>query len=105
MYSIFIFIFQTFKYDRFIDAKFYCRDKELKNPVLTFGTLCPGKRYALLQAKWYIFSQMNKFKMSLASGQKAEMDINYHGHEILPPVKDIDIHFKLREDHQEITMQ
>lgn len=33
------------------------------------------------------------------------MDINYHGHEILPPVKDIDIHFKLREGHQEITMQ
>lgn len=95
----------AYKFDRFIDAKFYKNNKEIKNPVLTFGTLCPGKRYALLQAKWYIFSQMNKFKMSLAAGQKAEMDINYHGHEILPPVKDIDIHFKLREGHQEITMQ
>lgn len=94
----------VYKFDRFIDAKFYKNNKQLKNPVLTFGTLCPGKRYALLQAKWYIFSQMNTFKMSLASGEKAEMDINYHGHEILPPVKDVDIHYKLREDYQQITM-
>ncbi|XP_029656313.1 prostacyclin synthase-like isoform X1 [Octopus sinensis] len=93
-----------YKYDRFVDQKFYKNGKQLKNPIMTFGTLCPGKRYAILQAKWYLVSQINKFEMYICNGQTAELDISYHGHEILPPVKDIDIQFRCRENYQEITM-
>ncbi|GAB1602626.1 prostacyclin synthase-like [Argonauta hians] len=93
-----------FKYNRFIDEKFYKNGQQLKNPILTFGTLCPGKRYAILQAKWYLVSQINKFEMYIQNGQKAELDINYHGHEILPPVKDVDVQFRCRDSYQQITM-
>lgn len=32
-----------YKYDRFVDATFYKNGKVLKNPILAFGSLCPGK--------------------------------------------------------------
>ena len=85
---------QTFKHDRFVDAKFYKGDKEVKHPVMGFGTLCPGKRYALFQLKWYIMTIATRFDMRLQPGQHAEYDTQYHGHEILPPVTDVNIDFR-----------
>merc|ERR1719419_809392 len=54
-----------FQYDRFIDQKFYKNGKEITHPVMAFGSLCPGKRYALLQIKWYLITVLNKFDMKL----------------------------------------
>jgi len=81
----------VFKYDRFVDATFYKFDREVKHPVMGFGTLCPGKRYALLQLKWYLLTIVTRFDMRLRAGEHAEYDANYHGHEILPPIRDVNI--------------
>ena len=62
-----------------------------------FGTLCPGKRYALVQLKWYLLTIATRFDMRLRPGEHAVYDTQYHGHEVLPPVKDIDIEYRLRE--------
>ena len=94
---------QEFLYDRFVDAKFYKNGKEVKHPVMAFGSLCPGKRYAILQLKWYIITALNKFDMEL-DGESAQYDYKYHGHEILPPVEDIDFRFRLRRDHPNMEM-
>lgn len=89
---------QVFKYDRFVDAKFYKDGEEIKHPIMPFGSLCPGKRYALLQMKWYIMTIMTRFEIHLHDGQHAQYDYQYHGHEVLPPVKDVQIDFRLREN-------
>ncbi|KAI0237257.1 7-alpha-hydroxycholest-4-en-3-one 12-alpha-hydroxylase [Lamellibrachia satsuma] len=83
-----------FIYDRFIDATFYKNGKILKNPLLAFGTLCPGKRYALLQLKWYLLTVFTRFDMRLQPGASAKYDYRYHGHEVLPPVEDVNIDFR-----------
>jgi len=87
-------LLQVFKYDRFVDAKFYKCGQEVKHPVMGFGTLCPGKRYALLQLKWYLMTVVTRFDLRLRDGEHAEYDANYHGHEILPPVRDVIVDFK-----------
>jgi len=89
---------QVFKYDRFIDATFYKNGKELRNPVIAFGTLCPGKRYALLQLKWYLLTAFTRFDLRLQPGAKAEYDYRYHGHEVLPPVDDVNIDYRPRSE-------
>ena len=93
---------QEYKYDRFVDAKFYKNGKEVKHPVMTFGSLCPGKRFALLQLKWYIISIFTTFDMHLHEGEHAELDAQYHGHEILPPVKDVQMSYRFRADKPSI---
>jgi hypothetical protein len=87
----------VFKYDRFVDAKFYKNGKEVKHPVMGFGTLCPGKRYALLQLKWYLLTFVTRFDMRLRPGEHAEYDTQYHGHEVLPPVKDVQVEYRTKE--------
>lgn len=87
---------ETFKHDRFVDATFYKNGKELKNPLLAFGSLCPGKRFALLQLKWFIVRLLTRFEMRLEDGAPAEYDNSYHGHEILPPKSDINLTFRHR---------
>lgn len=83
-----------FKYDRFVDASFYKYDREVKYPVMGFGTLCPGKRYALLQLKWYLLTIVTRFEMRLQEGEHAQYDTTLYGHEILPPVRDVNIDFR-----------
>lgn len=100
-----ILITQEFKYDRFVDNKFYTPDgKELKHPVMAFGTLCPGKRYALLQLKWYILNTLNRFQMEQLDGQHAQYDYQYHGHEILPPVEDVQFRFRERDSYVRLEL-
>ncbi len=89
---------QEFKYNRFVDTKFYKNGKEIKHPVMSFGSLCPGKRFALLQLKWYIMSIFSTFDIQLHEGEHAELDAQYHGHEILPPVKDVQMRYRFRPD-------
>lgn len=91
-----------YKYDRFVDATFYKNGKVLKNPILAFGSLCPGKKYALCQAKWFMLSLVNAFDFELCEGEKTECDINYHGHEILPPTNDVQIRYRIREGHKKL---
>jgi len=87
-------LLQVFKYDRFVDAKFYKFGREVKHPVMGFGTLCPGKRLALLQLKWYLMTIVARFELRLRDGEHAEYDANYHGHEILPPIRDVSVDFR-----------
>ena len=82
--------FQVFKYDRFVDAKFYKNGKELTHPIMAFGSLCPGKRYAMLQLRWYVVNTLTRYNLQFPEGKPAEYDCRYHGHEILPPVADVD---------------
>lgn len=90
---------QVFKFDRFVDAKFYKSGRELKNPMVAFGTLCPGKRYALLQLRWCILTIFTRFELRLQSGEHAEYDYRCHGHEVLPPVADVTIHYRSIPGH------
>lgn len=94
---------QTFKYDRFVDAKFYKHGKELKNPLIAFGSLCPGKRMSMLQIKWTLINILNSFDMRLEAGQKTELNTQYYGHEILPPVNDVNISYTHRKDAPELV--
>ena len=89
--------FQVFKYDRFIDAKFYKGGKVLTHPVMGFGTICPGKRYALLELKWFMMTFLTRFDMHLVDGEHAEYDCQYHGHEILPPIKDVKVEYSVKD--------
>ncbi|ESO88838.1 hypothetical protein LOTGIDRAFT_234414 [Lottia gigantea] len=93
---------EIFKHDRFVDAKFYKNGKELKNPLVAFGSLCPGKKYSLLQTKWFLVNLMNSFDVRLVEGQKTECDVNYYGHEILPPTNDVQVQYRLKEKFQEL---
>ena len=90
---------QKYKYDRFVNQKFFKNGKEIKHPVIGFGSLCPGKRYAMLQLKWFIMTTLCRFEMVLNDGEHAEYDSQYHGHEILPPVDDIHMRYRVRENH------
>ncbi|XP_063407414.1 cytochrome P450 7A1-like [Mytilus trossulus] len=92
-----------YKYDRFVDAKFYKYGKEVKNPVMAFGALCPGKKYAIVQSKWFLLSSMYSFDMELCDGESTQPDINYYGHEILPPTKEVQIRYKLRQNIEKLS--
>jgi cytochrome P450 len=98
-------MFQVFKYDRFVNATFYKNGKELKNPLIAFGSLCPGKRFAILQLKWFILNTMLRFSFTLKDAKPAEYATEYHGHEILPPVQDIDVEFHPNEDVPHLVYQ
>lgn len=92
-------LFQVFQYDRFVGERFFKNGKELKQPVLAFGSLCPGKNFALFELKWYLISMFSRFEMKMAEGQKAaECDFRYHGHEVLPPVADVNVSLTLKEN-------
>jgi len=90
--------FQEYKYDRFIDAKFSKNGRELRNPLLAFGSLCPGKRLAITQVKWYLFNLAHQFEIKTANGQTCKPDVHYHGHEILPPTNDVNILYRKKEN-------
>ncbi|XP_060587133.1 cytochrome P450 7A1-like [Ruditapes philippinarum] len=93
-----------YKYDRFVDAKFYKNGRELKNPLLAFGSLCPGKKLAIAQAKWYIFNLVHQFDFVVADEQSCVPDVHYHGHEILPPTNDVTISYKRIENVKKLEL-
>ena len=71
-----------------------------------FGALCPGKRYALLNLKWYILTVLSKFDLRYTDPtEQAQYDYNYYGHEILPPVNDINIQVRHRTSAPHIHFQ
>jgi len=86
---------QEFMYDRFMyGAKFYKSGDEVKHPVMSFGSLCPGKRYALLQLKWFLVVILSRFQLRYTTSSLPQYDARYHGHEVLPPVGDVNIQFR-----------
>ncbi|XP_050413302.1 cytochrome P450 7A1 [Patella vulgata] len=93
---------EVFKHDRFVDAKFYKNGKELKNPLVAFGSLCPGKKYSLLQTKWFLVNLVNSFDIALLEGESTQCDVNYYGHEILPPTHDVQVQYRLKEKFREL---
>ncbi|XP_052284775.1 cytochrome P450 7A1-like [Dreissena polymorpha] len=93
---------EEFKYDRFIDAKFYKEGKEIRNPLLAFGSLCPGKRLAMTQAKWFIFNFAHQFDFQTEEGQACCPDVKYYGNEILPPTNDVDFLYRRIENRRRI---
>lgn len=85
---------QMFQYDRFINAKFLKGGRQLNHPVIAFGSLCPGRHYALLQLKWYVITMMTRFEMTLVDqAASVQYDYQYHGHEVLPPTCDVNVAF------------
>lgn len=94
---------EVYKYDRFIDAKFYKYGQQIKNPVIAFGSLCPGKKYAITQSKWFLLTSIYSFDMELCEGESTEPDINYYGHEILPPTKEVQVRYRLRQNIEKLS--
>ncbi|XP_052771592.1 cytochrome P450 7A1-like [Mya arenaria] len=92
-----------FKYDRFIDAKFSKNGREVKNPLLAFGSLCPGKKLAMTQAKWFILNLAHNFEFTTSNSDTCEPDVHYHGHEILPPSNDVPIEYKRRNNRRRLS--
>lgn len=90
---------QLFKFDRFVDAKFYSAGRPIKDPLLAFGTLCPGKQLALIQLKVFLISFITRFELRFdpMSHGRAEYDKRYYGHEVLPPVNDVIIQYRPKE--------
>jgi len=76
---------------------------EVKNPIMSFGSLCPGKKYAITQGKWFLMSLVYSFDFELCKGESTELDVNYYGHEILPPVRDVQIRYRMRENTQKLS--
>ncbi|GFO45066.1 hypothetical protein PoB_007157100 [Plakobranchus ocellatus] len=94
---------ETFKYDRYIDATFYKNGKEIKHPVIGFGSLCPGQKLAILEIKWFIINLINSFKLELLDGERTMPNINMYGHEILPPTHDVRCRFLAKEKPVKLT--
>ncbi|KAL8588074.1 hypothetical protein ACOMHN_066295 [Nucella lapillus] len=94
---------ETFKYDRFVDATFYKNGKELNNPLIGFGSLCPGKRMSMLQIKWYLLNVLNSFHMELLEGERTEPNTQYYGHEILPPVNDVQVRYHVKPEAPQLV--
>ncbi|KAK3769668.1 hypothetical protein RRG08_004920 [Elysia crispata] len=94
---------ETFKYDRFVDTTFYKNGKAIKNPVIGFGSLCPGQKFAVLQIKWFIINLLNSFKLELLDGERTEPNINMYGHEILPPTHDVRCRFLAKDSPVTLT--
>lgn len=65
---------------------------------MSFGSICPGKKYALTQAKWFLLSLVHNFDMELLEGESTKPDVNYHGHEILPPTNEVQIRYRSRKN-------
>lgn len=82
---------QTFNHQRFVRAKFYKNGAQVQHPLVSFGSLCPGKRYALLEIKCLLVQLMTQLDVQLVEGECAHYDTLYYGHEILPPVNDVGI--------------
>lgn len=41
--------------------------------------------------------------MELCSGESTIPDINYYGHEILPPTKEVQVRYKLRQNIEKLS--
>ena len=89
---------KEFVYDRFVnDAKFFKAGLELRQSVMAFGALCPGKRYALLQLKWFLLTMLSRFELRYKpSSSLPEYDMRCHGHEVVPPLSDVDVEYRRR---------
>lgn len=94
---------QTFKFDRFVDAKFYKGKQELKNPLIGFGSLCPGKRMSTLQSKWFLLNFLNSFNMELQEGSRAMMNTQSYGQEVLPPISDVQVLYTIKQDAPKVV--
>ena len=105
---------QEFVYDRFTNgAQFYKAGELLKHPIMAFGSLCPGKRYALLQLKWFLLTVLTRYDLRYAavtssvtssSCRLPSYDARYHGHEVLPPVCDVDVQFRLKPNSRRLQL-
>ncbi|PVD24504.1 hypothetical protein C0Q70_14987 [Pomacea canaliculata] len=88
---------EVFKHKRFVNTTFYKYGKEVKKPILSFGSACLGQRSALMQVKWFVMNLINSFSFQLPEGQKTERDTEKYGNEILPPVNDVQVDFRPKE--------
>jgi len=98
-------VFQEFQYDRFIGKTHYKNGTAIKNPVIAFGSICPGRKLALLQVKWFLITLLNRFDLELLPGESCDFDMNYPGHEIVPPTNDVRMQYKSRDGHADIRIQ
>ncbi|XP_067932244.1 cytochrome P450 7A1-like [Watersipora subatra] len=96
---------EEFQYDRFIGRTFYKSGMKLKNPVLPFGSICPGRKIALLQTKWYIISMLHRYDFELLDGETCDFDTSYPGHEIVPATNDVQMRYRLRNAPTAIQVQ
>lgn len=105
LFIMLLLLFQEFQYDRFINKSFFKNGMKLKNPVLPFGSICPGRKIALLQTKWYIVSMLQKFDIELLEGESCDFDTSYPGHEIVPATNDVQMRYKARNSPIELRVR
>jgi len=128
------FLFQKFKYDRFLaklvpvkdesnfDEKptkvrptFFKNGKRISNAssTLTFGFgegKCPGRYLAFMEIKLLILTLLTCFDPSLVDDETPQRDISYIGFGVLPPKHDVSITLPRRknllvEDHVTTSKQ
>jgi len=92
-------------------AEFFSGGQRLKHPVMSFGSLCPGKRYALLQLKCFLLAMLSRYRLRYATdathaadAKIPDYDARYHGHEVLPPVHDVNIQFQTRHSPRQLLL-
>ena len=83
---------KKFKFDRFLPTRTFCRDgRQLENPLLAFGALCPAQQLAMLQCTWTVLSLLHSHELELLPGERTDFDRTCYGHEFLPPTADVRI--------------
>ena len=85
-----------FKWDRFLNGATFAKNgKTIEKPLLSFGNLCIGQRFAGLIARWLIIQLFHRWNLTL-TGPVPKLNEAYQGHEILPPVGDTTVTFEPR---------
>lgn len=106
IYKNMLFLFQEFQYDRFMNGKtFHKNGQQLKTPVLPFGSICPGRKIALLQTKWYLISMLHKYDFELLDGESCDFDTRFPGHEIIPPTNDVQMRYRSRTSSSQLRVK
>lgn len=102
--SLFLFHFQEYKFDRYIEngkkkTTFYKAGRKLKYFLMPFGSgisMCPGRFLAMNEMKMFLFILLSHFDVELAENKAVRLDNSRMGLGILLPDVDIAFRYKLR---------
>lgn len=106
-FVFFVFLLQTFKYDRYLDENgktkttFYSNGIKLKYYYMPFGsgaTMCPGRLFAVQEIKQFLILMLSYFELELVESQVKcpPLDQSRAGLGILPPLNDIEFKYKFK---------
>lgn len=100
-------LFQSFKYDRYLDENgkentdFKKNGKKLKFYYMPFGsgkTKCPGRQFAVHEIKQFVTLLISYFDMDLVekNSKTPPLDESRAGLGILQPTYDVDFKYRLK---------